>query len=251
MLESVSEKTNNKLSINTVRDIIQVFKNGVSLALKLQLINKNPTENVKLPKQLEKEVTAFTLEEQKLIESYCLKSKKVSYLGVILCLYTGIRLGELLSLTWSDIDFKNKVMHIRKTSYFIKIEGKYKVIIDKPKTAKSNRIIPLSDKLIGILLYIRSTTNSSYVISNRLGEIIDNRSYQRTFQSILKKCKIKHYSFHSLRHTFATRAIEIGVDVKTLSEILGHTNVNITLKRYAHSLFDYNVQEMNRISELL
>ena len=81
--------------------------------------------------------------------------------------------------------------------------------------------------------------------------MVETRSYQRSFKSILKKCNIKQYSFHSLRHTFATRALEIGVDIKTLSELLGHTDVNITLNRYVHSLIQYKIQEMDRISELL
>ena len=81
--------------------------------------------------------------------------------------------------------------------------------------------------------------------------MVETRSYQRTFESILSKCGIKHYNFHCLRHTFATRALELGMDIKTLSEILGHTNVAITLNRYAHSLLDYKIQEMNKIGTLL
>lgn len=81
--------------------------------------------------------------------------------------------------------------------------------------------------------------------------MVEMRSYQRTFESILNKCKIKHYNFHCLRHTFATRALELGIDIKTLSEILGHTSVAITLNRYTHSLLEYKVQEMNKIAQIL
>lgn len=251
LLNIISTKTKDKLSMNTIHSIVQVLKNGLKLAFDLKLITKNPILNIKLPKVIEKEVTALTIDEQKKVEKYCLKSKRINYIGIILCLYTGIRLGELLALTWEDIDFNKQLMHIRKTSYSIKIDNQYKTIIDTPKTIKSNRIIPIPNKLLTLLLEYKMYSNSNYLISNNKNEIVENRSYQRTFKSILNKCHIKDYSFHSLRHTFATRALEIGVDIKTLSEILGHTNVSITLNRYAHSLFEYKVLEMNRIAELL
>ena len=97
----------------------------------------------------------------------------------------------------------------------------------------------------------KNNSKSNYVISTRNNTIVEVRSYQRTFDSILSKCNIKHYNYHALRHTFATRALELGMDIKTLSEILGHTNVSITLNRYAHSLLDYKIQEMNKVSSLL
>lgn len=81
--------------------------------------------------------------------------------------------------------------------------------------------------------------------------MVETRSYQRIFESILNKCRIKNYNFHCLRHTFATRALELGMDIKTLSEILGHTNVVITLNRYAYSLLEYKIQEMNKIVQIL
>ena len=125
------------------------------------------------------------------------------------------------------------------------------MVIDKPKTKKSNRIIPLPDKLINLLQLTKNKSTSDYILSTKTNNMVDIRSYQRTFESILNKCGIKHYNFHCLRHTFATRALELGMDIKTLSEILGHTNVAITLNRYAHSLLEYKIQEMNKISSLL
>ena len=142
-------------------------------------------------------------------------------------------------------------MSIKKTSYSAKIEGKYVIVVDKPKTKKSNRIIPLPDKLINLLISHKNNSKSDYLISTRNNTIVEVRSYQRTFDSILSKCRIKHYNYHCLRHTFATRALELGMDIKTLSEILGNTNVSITLNRYAHSLLDYKIQEMNKVSSLL
>ena len=156
-----------------------------------------------------------------------------------------------MALTWDNIDFDKKLMIIKKTSYSAKIEGKYVIVVDKPKTKKSNRIIPLPDKLINQLIAHKNNSKSDYLISTRNNTIVEVRSYQRTFDSILSKCHIKHYNYHCLRHTFATRALELGMDIKTLSEILGHTNVSITLNRYAHSLLDYKIQEMNKVISLL
>lgn len=250
-LRSGNLVTHSALASNTVYSIISVLKQSFNLALNLDLISKNPTITIKLPPTKEKEVNALTREEQKKIEEYCLKSYKNNYLGLIICLYTGIRLGELLALTWEDIDFEKKYLYIKKTSYTIKENGINTIVIDTPKTKRSNRVIPIPSKLIQLLGLYKSKSTSKFVIHTRNNTMVETRSYQRTFQSVLNKCKIKHYNFHCLRHTFATRALELGMDIKTLSEILGHTNVAITLNRYAHSLLEYKIQEMNKIVQIL
>ena len=244
-------KTKGALSSNTVFGIASVLKQGFKFALMQDLIIKDPTLSLKLPQATEKEVQALTRDEQKAIEEYCLKHNKSNYLGIVICLYTGIRLGELLALTWEDINFEDKLLYIKKTSYTSKVNGKNQIIIDKPKTKKSNRIIPIPNKLLVLLDIQKRASSCDYIIATKQNKMVDTRSYQRTFESILSKCGIKHYNFHCLRHTFATRALELGMDIKTLSEILGHTNVAITLNRYAHSLLDYKIQEMNKIGTLL
>ena len=244
-------KTKGPLSSNTVFGIASVLKQGFKFALMQDLIIKDPTLSLKLPQATEKEVQALTRDEQKTIEEYCLKHNKSNYLGIIICLYTGIRLGELLALTWDDINFEDKLLYIKKTSYTSKVNCKNQIIIDKPKPKKSNRIIPIPDKLLVLLQIQKRASSCDYIIATKQNKMVETRSYQRTFESILSKCGIKHYNFHCLRHTFATRALELGMDIKTLSEILGHTNVAITLNRYAHSLLDYKIQEMNKIGTLL
>lgn len=250
-LKSGNLITHKSLASNTVYRIVSILKQVFNLALNLELISKNPTQNIKLPKPKEKEVLALTREEQKIVEEYCLKSIKNNYLGIIICLYTGIRLGELLALTWEDIDFEKKYLYIKKTSYTMRQNNKTIIVTDTPKTKKSNRLIPIPLKLIQLLTIYKTRSTSNYIIHTLRNEMVETRSYQRTFESILNKCNIKHYNFHCLRHTFATRALELGMDIKTLSEILGHTNVAITLNRYAHSLLDYKIQEMNKIAQIL
>ncbi len=246
-LQAGNTITHQPLACNTVYGMVSILKQSFKLAYNLDLISKNPTQNIKLPKSKEKEVRALTREEQKKVVEYCLQSDKNNYIGIILCLYTGIRIGELLALTWEDIDFNNKYLYINKTSYTLQ----NKIVIETPKTKKSKRVIPLPDKIINLLYSYKAKSNSKYVIHTKKNEVVEIRSYQRSFESILRKCNIRHYNFHCLRHTFATRALELGMNIKTLSDILGHTSVTVTLNRYAHSLLDYKTQEMNKIAQLL
>ena len=166
--------------------------------------------------------------------------------GILLCLYSGLRIGELIALQWSDIDFSKGILTVSKSCY----DGKDGLIIDEPKTASSCRTIPLPKQLFPILRGIRKKSDSLFVVSNH-GKPVSVRSYQRSFELLLKKLKIAHRGFHSLRHTFATRALECGMDVKTLSEILGHKNPTVTLNRYAHSLIEHKTLMMNRLGNLL
>lgn len=245
------EMINNKYSTNTIKGIVSVLKQALRLAVTLEFIDKEYCSSLKLPTNEEKEISVFTKKEQQIIESFCLNHKRKNYIGIVICLYTGIRLGELLALTWDDIDFNSNLLTINKTSYSVKIDGKSQIVVDKPKTKKSNRIIPLPNQLIKLLKAIKKESNSKYVITTRSLGMVDNRSYQRTFKYILKINNITYRNFHSLRHTFATNAIELGMDVKTLAEILGHTNAMITLNRYSHSLLDYKIEMMNKLGKNL
>ena len=231
--------------------ITKAVKQALKLAITLEFVDKEYCSNLKMPSSEEKEISVFTKKEQLVIESFCLNHKKRNYIGIVICLYTGIRLGELLALTWDDIDFNSNLLTINKTSYSAKLDGKTQIIVDKPKTKKSNRVIPLPNQLVKLLKIIKKESNSKYVITTRNSGMVGNRSYQRTFKFILKKVNVPYRNFHSLRHTFATNAIELGMDVKTLAEILGHTNAMITLNRYSHSLLNYKIEMMNKLGKNL
>ena len=236
---------------NTIKGIVSVLKQALRLAITLEFVDKEYCSNLKMPSSEEKEISVFTMKEQLVIESFCLNHKKRNYIGIVICLYTGIRLGELLALTWDDIDFNSNLLTINKTSYSAKVDGKTQIIVDKPKTKKSNRVIPLPNQLVKFLKIIKKESNSKYVITTRNSGMVGNRSYQRTFKFILKKVNVPYRNFHSLRHTFATNAIELGMDVKTIAEILGHTNAMITLNRYSHSLLNYKIEMMNKLGKNL
>lgn len=245
------KKIDDHYSTNTIKGIVSVLKQALRLAITLEFVDKEYCSNLKMPSSEEKEISVFTKKEQQVIESFCLNHKKRNYIGIVICLYTGIRLGELLALTWDDIDFNSNLLTINKTSYSAKLDGKTQIIVDKPKTKKSNRVIPLPNQLVKLLKIIKKESNSKYVITTRNSGMVGNRSYQRTFKFILKKVNVPYRNFHSLRHTFATNAIELGMDVKTLAEILGHTNAMITLNRYSHSLLNYKIEMMNKLGKNL
>lgn len=203
------------------------------------------------PQREEKKIDCFTLAEQRAIEAYILKGKKIKLYGVIIALYTGMRIGELLALKWDNVDFAKGRIFVAATCRDSWQNGKYIKISDNPKTEASKRVIPVSKPILALLREMKKQSKSEYVVSGRTNYGAEVRSYQKTFERLLKKLNIPHKGFHSLRHTFATRAIELGADVKTLSEILGHKNTLITLNRYVHSFDERKVQMMNKLGKLL
>ena len=246
MLSSGNIRTHKGLSSNSVNCIISVIKNSLKVANMLGLTMVNMTDKILRPKTVEKQVSCFSVSEQEKIEKYILSTKKVKLYGIIICLYSGLRIGELLALEVDDIDFNKSTMTIIKTCH----DSKNGRIINSPKTETSIRVIPLPKSLLYYIKQLKKNTNCKFLISEN-AKPVSVRSYQKTFEYLLRKLKIQHKSFHSLRHTFATRALENGMDVKTLSEILGHKNPNITLKRYVHSMFEHKRNMMDKLGKKL
>ena len=245
-----NKRTGKGLSPNFVKTIISVVQNSLKTAHLVGYLSDYTANKIKRPKIVEKQVNCFTLAEQKKIETAAFAAKKDKYKGVVLCLYTGLRIGELLALSWEDIDFEKGVLTVSKTCYDGNENGKHIRIIDTPKTENSRRQIPLSKMLIKMLKEMKKKSKCEFVIADGEKPVFI-RSYQRTFELLLKKLGLPHKGFHSLRHTFATRALECGMDVKSLSEILGHKNATITLNRYAHSLWEHKSEMMNKLSKML
>lgn len=245
-----NKRTGKGLSPNFVKSVISVLQNSLKTAHILGLIPEYTADKIKRPKIVEKQVECFSVAEQKKIEQYVLESKKSKLKGIVLCLYTGLRIGELLALTWDDIDFQKGRLAVTKTCHDGNVNGKHCIIVDTPKTETSYRYIPLSKPLLAILKDLKKESESNYVVSDKADPVFV-RSYQRTFELLLKRLNIPHKGFHALRHTFATRAIECGMDVKSLSEILGHKNATITLNRYAHSLWEHKSEMMDKLGKLL
>lgn len=250
LLTSGNKKTHNGLSTNFVNAVISVLQNSLKTAHLIGLVPEYVANKIKRPKTVEKQINCFTVLEQKKIENAVLNGKKDKLFGIVLCLYTGLRIGELLALTWNDIDFDKGLLYVSKTCHDGKINGIRSRIIDTPKTIHSRRVIPIPKQISQLLKALKKRSNCEYIIADK-DKPVFVRSYQRTFELLLKKLGIAHKGFHSLRHTFATRALECGMDVKTLSELLGHKNATITLNRYAHSMLEHKADMMNRLGRLL
>lgn len=192
-----------------------------------------------LPKLVKRKIQILSKKEKDKLEKYCLEENNLKTLGILICLNTGIRIGELCALKWENINLEERKIYIKKTieRVYIKKEKKTKIIIDTPKSNSSIREIPINNKLYEILKKMKGKSKKNeYVLTGSDTHYIEPRNYQYYFKVILKKSKIKaSYKFHALRHTFATICIEIGMDIKSLSEILGHADVSVTLNVYVHS----------------
>lgn len=244
-------RTGKGLAPNSVNAVVLVLHASLTMAYALGLTKTVHVDKIKRPTVREKPVESFTTEEQKLIEQAVLADRRPKMFGIVLCLYTGLRIGELLALEWSDVNLSEAELYVTKSCYDGKGEdGKLCRITGTPKTESSRRVIPIPKQLIPLLREVKKKNNSKHVVSDG-AKVITVRSYQRSFELLLKKQKISHHGFHALRHTFATRAIECGMDVKSLSEILGHKNPTITLKRYVHSFMAHKREYMNRLGKLL
>lgn len=250
LTENGNKRTGKGLSPNYIKTILSIVQNSLKTAQRTGYLKEYSANEIKRPKPKEKQVECFTLYEQKKIEKAVLDAKKDKYRGIILCLYTGLRIGELLALKWRDIDFEKNILSVTKTCRDGSENGKHVRFLDTPKTENSRREIPLSKTLIKMLKEIKRKSKCEFIIADGKKPVFV-RSYQRTFELLLKKLELKHKGFHSLRHTFATRALECGMDVKTLSEILGHKNATITLNRYVHSLWEHKSEMMNKLGKLL
>ncbi len=239
------------LATNTVNSIVSVLKSSLKRAELLGVVSAQYSDTIMLPKAREKQIECFSKSEQRKIEKYVSESKKSKLFGIVLCLYTGLRIGELLALKWSDLDLSKGIINITKSCHDEWNNGQYVKITDAPKTENSYRIVPLPKQLLLQLKELKRQSTGEYIIGGKSVYGAEVRSYQRTFETVLKKLGIEHKGFHALRHTFATRALEVGMDVKTLSEVLGHSNPTITLKRYAHSMFEHKTEMMNKLGKLL
>ncbi len=247
-------RTGKPLAANSIRLIFSVFRNSLRRAYNLGYAERYIGDKLELPKAPNTEVVVFTENEQRRIEEEIaglLKKRSTRHKlnGIIICLHSGLRIGELLALEWEDIDFENALMTISKTCRDGKDEnGNYKKLIDRPKTYSSRRVIPLPSCLLALLSEMKKESKSNFVISDKDGNTVRVRSFQRSYELLLKKLGIPHKKFHALRHTFATRANERAMDDKTLSEVLGHRSPVITLKLYVHSLLDHKRRMMEQVN---
>lgn len=236
--EFVNYLTNLNLSSATVHSIVTVLKSAMNKAFLESYILSNPCNNLSLSTVAMSEISALSLKDQEKIEQIALNEKACS--AVILALYTGLRIGEISGLKWSDIDFEKDIIHIKRTLYRISNtvnNRKTEIIMAEPKTKSSKRSIPLAKNLKNYLLDKRKIDTSEYVISCK-GSYAEPRVISYRFKKSMKQAGIRSIHFHVLRHTFATRCVEQGIDIATLSKLLGHASIKLTLDTYTDSLWE-------------
>ena len=250
-------RTNKQLSLSTVRVVVYIIKSVFSFASKQGLITPVHID-IDIPRLEKKQVHVLQKQEQIILEKYCMNQLNIYTLSILFCLYTGVRIGELCALKWNHIDFNNRLIIIDQTVQ--RIQNKHENNISKtylsvtrPKTVNSLRKIPITTNLYTILTeyynqnYIKKDT---YIFNNQFNTPIDPRRIQKHFKMILSKLNLTSITFHGLRHTFATRCIELGMDIKTLSEILGHSNVATTMSIYVHSTDSQKREQMELLSKM-
>lgn len=240
------------LSPKTIRNIYNMLHEALQQAVINKIVSVNVSEGVVLPSKDEKEIIVFKPEEQRAIIEAAQKDR----LGfaIELDFFTGLRVGELCALKWSDIDLAAKEFRVRRTlqrvqkkTSDIKSKGKRTQIVEgATKTKKGNRVIPLTDTMLQKLLVHKARqlfekrrlgkgySDNGYVFANEFGGAIEPSYLRDVYDRILKNANAPHYTFHTIRHTFATRAIENDMPVKVVSEILGHSSVQLTMDLYCH-----------------
>lgn len=239
------------LSPAYVRSIMIVIKSAIDFAAAENLCPPLQSK-ISKPPAVPKELSVLSTPEQKRLEALCLTETDETKAGILLSLYAGLRIGEVCALTWEDIDWSEQVIHVRHTVSRVSsnADGGIRstvLIIDRPKTTSSLRDIPLCSWLIPVLRGLQKQAVSAYVVSNR-EPFISPRTYEYRYHKLLKASGVPDINYHALRHTFATRCVEAGMDVKSLSEILGHADASITLNTYVHSSMERKRTQLERLA---
>jgi len=245
----------NGISTNTLRRIHTVLKSALNQALINELIVKNPAIGVQLPVLNKREIIALnTVEQRKFLK--CAEKYRL-YGAFVVNFDTGLRMSEILALKWDDIDLQEGIIYVNKNLVLVKDRDsknkKNKLLVqDSSKTKKSTRSIPLTERSLYILktLKVKQQVISDIVFCSQTGGYVWPRNYERTFQKVVKKAKLKKCNTHTMRHTFATRLFERGVSAKTISELLGHSSVSFTLDTYAHVLPNNKIKAVRTLDRV-
>ena len=236
------------LGNSSARECLSMLRRICKYAAHLRLIRPMELE-VALPKAIDKISAPLSPVEQQRLYHYVQENPTPRKIGLLLGLELGLRIGEICGLQWGDFDLKLGTLKINRTVCRISCgDGHTKVVIQTPKTRTSRREIPIPKCLLLMLKKLRgNASNSTWFLSGNESKPTEPRCYRKSIKVYLKQAIVRQVRPHTLRHTFATTCLQAGCDVKTLSELLGHANANITLQRYVHSNLTRKRREMNRI----
>ena len=243
----IKDKQYSGLSNRYITDILVLMKSVFKYAARTYRIF-NPMEGLVMPKKEKTEVLLLTTEQEKKLMRIFMANPTLTTCGIILARMTGLRIGELCALQWKDINIEKRTLTVNKTLQRIQVKGgkrKTKLVLTEPKSETSKRTIPIPECIIDLLKRFQGKAEE-YVLSGT-EKPVEPRTMQYRFATILKNGNLPSVHFHALRHMFATSCVKLGFDIKTLSEILGHSGVEITLNRYVHSSFEQKTEYMDRL----
>ena len=256
------------LSPKTISNMNLYLHKALDQAYKEELIPSNPASALNLPRSRRPDIEILSRDEQAALVQASYQHRYGVFIRLVLV--TGLRLGELLGLKWEDIDLRKNMLHVQRALNRLPIPGlpegytgpKTEIVIQEPKTENSFRSIPLLPGVVQDLLRWkavqdadRAAAQNAYVdtgmiVTNPLGGYIEPRTFSKYYHQILQMGGLRYFTFHALRHTFASRAMEQGMDIKTLSILLGHYSVSFTMDTYAHVLDDHKWEGMQLMEEL-
>lgn len=234
----VLQKLKQGLSQKTIKDMLIVLKMILKFGAKNKWITYNPFD-IQFPTEREShQLEVLSRTNQKKIMNYIQDHFTFRNLGVYICLSSGMRIGEICALTWEDIDVNTGIISVRRTIQRIyTVEDgtrKTELVLDTPKTKNSMRDIPISRDLLRILKPIKKVVNNSFYVLTNDAKPTEPRTYRSYYELLMQELEMPKLKFHGLRHSFATRCIESKCDYKTVSVLLGHSNISTTLNLYVH-----------------
>jgi integrase len=247
----VLQKLDTGLSQKTVKDMLIVLKMIFKFAFKNKLAEM-PSFDIQFPTEHKKqEIEVLSIGEQKKIMNYTQEHFTFRNLGIYICLCSGIRIGEVCAITWGNLNTEKGVICVRQTIQRIynvgNEEQKTELIIDSPKTRNSIREIPMNRKLLQMLKPIKKIVNPNYFVLTNDTRPTEPRTYRNYFKKLMNELELPAIKFHGLRHSFATRCIESKCDYKTVSVLLGHSNISTTLNLYVHPNLEQKQKAINQM----
>lgn len=251
----VLKKLSEGLGQKTIKDILIVLKMIIKFGAKNKWLDSKPLE-IKFPTQREQgNIEVLSRSNQKKIMQHIKEHFTFKNLGVYICLSAGMRIGEICALTWEDIDTDAEIIRIRRTLQRIYVieEGlrRTELILDTPKTKNSNRDIPISNDLLKMLKPVKKIINNSFFVLSNSPKPTEPRTYINYYKNFMKELGMPDLKFHGLRHSFATRCIESRCDYKTVSALLGHSNISTTLNLYVHPNLEQKKKCINQMLRTL
>ena len=250
MLEVISPKSGNHkpLGASSARECLSILRRICKYAAHLRLMR--PVEIlVKLPQFERVQTKPLSVQEQACLRDFVLEHPTTRKAGLLLQMQLGLRIGEVCGLQWGDFDLSAGVLTIRRTvSRIYCRDGHTKVLIQTPKTRSSGREIPIPQELFTLLQRLHGgASEETWFLSGNAEKPVEPRCYRKSVQLYLRQAAVRKVHPHTLRHTFATTCLQAGCDIKTLSELLGHADPNITLRRYVHSNMNRKRRELERV----